>query len=113
MKFALHSEIVDGQIDGYRRNHAQIPEDLLALFAEAGIRDWTIWRSGHRLFHLVECDDFAAAMEVVNASQVNDRWQAEIGTFVAGFHDADGGPGFSPLEEIWDLAAQREGSPTP
>lgn len=108
MRIALHSEITPGHIDEYRARHARIPDELRELFDEAGIADWTIWRSGHRLFHLVECDDFDAAMAVVNASAANDRWQADIGRFVAVFHDRDGQEGFAPLDEVWSLQAQRE-----
>ena len=107
MRIALHSEIQPGHIDDYRAHHARIPEDLRAVFDEAGIAEWTIWRSGLRLFHLIECADFDAAMEVVNASQANERWQADIGRFVAIFHDRDGAEGFAPLEEVWSLSAQR------
>lgn len=107
MKVALHSEIVADGIEDYREHHERIPEELRAVFDEAGIAEWTIWRSGNRLFHLIECDDFEEAMRVVNAAPANDRWQRHIGRFVAGFLDADGHDGFAPLEEIWDLQHQR------
>ena len=84
MRVALHSTIVEGSIDEYRAQHATIPADLRALFGEAGIRDWTIWRSGRHLFHLVECDDFAHAMSVVEPHPANIAWQQDIGRFVAG-----------------------------
>lgn len=107
MRIALHSVIVEGAIDDYRSHHARIPEGLRDLFGVAGIEDWTIWRSGRNLFHLVECDDFEAAMRVVNASSVNDEWQADIGRFVEGFYGPDGEDGSTPIEQVWALAAQR------
>lgn len=107
MRIALHSVIVDGAIDDYRSHHARIPSDLRDLFGDAGIQDWTIWRSGRALFHLVECDDFAAAMRVIDAAPVNEAWQADIGRFVEDFHGPDGEVGFTPIEQIWTLSAQR------
>lgn len=107
MRIALHSVIVEGAIDDYRSHHARIPEGLRDLFGVAGIEDWTIWRSGRNLFHLVECDDFEAAMRVVNASSVNDEWQADIGRFVEGFYGPDGEDGSTPIEQVWALSAQR------
>ncbi|WAA66979.1 L-rhamnose mutarotase [Microbacterium oxydans] len=107
MRIALHSIIVEGAVDDYRSHHARVPDGLRDLFADAGIRDWTIWRSGRDLFHLVECDDFDAAMRIVDASAINDAWQADIGRFVEGFRGPDGDDGFTPIGQVWALSAQR------
>lgn len=111
MRYALHSTIAEGSIDDYRTHHAQIPDDLQELFTEVGIREWTIWRSGRQLFHLIECDDFATAMAKIDDHPANKRWQATIGPLVAEFYQADGTPGFAPIEEVWDLARQRDEDP--
>ena len=107
MRIALHSVIVDGAVDQDRSHHARIPDDLRDLFAEAGIHDWIIWRSGRNLFHLVECDDFDRAMRIVDAAPANAAWQADIGRFVDGFHGPDGEEGFLPIEQVWSLEDQR------
>lgn len=107
MRVALHSLIADGAIDDYRSHHARIPDDLRDLFAEAGIHDWIIWRSGRDLFHLIDCDDFDEAMRIVGAAPANDAWQADIGRFVEGFRGPDGEDGFTPIEQVWALAEQR------
>jgi L-rhamnose mutarotase len=46
-------------------------------------------------------------MRVVNASPVNDAWQADIGRFVEGFRGADGEDSFAPIEQVWALSVQR------
>lgn len=107
MRVALHSIIRPGAIDGYRSEHAKIPADLEGSFARLGIHDWTIWRSGDRLFHVVECDDFDAAMLALDSDPANVAWQQRIGEFVELFRDADGDVGISPIEEVWDLRRQR------
>lgn len=107
MRIALHSEIREGAVDDYRTHHARIPDGLVDAFSRLGIREWTIWRSGHRLFHLVECDDWDVAMQALRDEPADHAWQADIGRFVELFRDADGAEGTSPLELIWDLAAQR------
>ena len=38
----------------------------------------------------------------------NVRWQGDIGRYVEVFRGADGEEAFTPLEEVWDLAVQRE-----
>lgn len=107
MRVALHSELRDGAIDVYVERHARIPDDLVATFARVGIHDWTIWRSGTRLFHIVECDDWDAARAGLADDPADHAWQADIGRFVELFRDADGNEGTAPLAEVWDLRAQR------
>lgn len=107
MRIALHSTIIDGMVEEYRARHLRVPDDLVDLFARAGITDWTIWRSGGRLFHLVDCEDWEHAMEVVLADPADVRWQQEIGPLVAGFWGPDGAPGTAQLERVWSLSDQR------
>lgn len=106
MRIALHSEIREGGIDGYRMHHARIPDELAASFARVGIHDWTIWRSGRRLFHVVDCVDWDAALAALADDPADHAWQAEIGPFVELFRDTDGDEGLAPLERVWDLRAQ-------
>ncbi|MDR1513945.1 MAG: L-rhamnose mutarotase, partial [Propionibacteriaceae bacterium] len=90
MKVALHSVLHEGHEADYDRDHARVPDDLAALFARAGITDWSIWRSGRDLFHVVECaGDFAEAMAVVGPDEANVAWQEFIGVHVERFVPAD------------------------
>lgn len=107
MRIALHSEIRDGAVDDYRTHHRVIPDDLVATFARLGVHDWTIWRSGRHLFHLVDCDDWDAVQEGLRDDPADARWQADIGRYVELFRGADGEPGTAPLEHVWNLQAQR------
>ncbi|RIQ24368.1 L-rhamnose mutarotase [Jiangella rhizosphaerae] len=106
MRVALHSVLRPGTELDYDREHERIPDDLVASFARVGIHEWTIWRVVDRLFHLVECDDFDAAMRALASDPANERWQAHIGRFVDRFAGGtDGQP--APLPEVWDLGRQR------
>lgn len=106
-RIALHSEVRDGYVEA----HARIPDDLIEAFGRAGIHEWTIWRSGHHMFHLVVCDDWDAAIAALDREPANARWQESIGPYVEAYRDAYAEPGFSPLAVVWDLERQRaEGS---
>ncbi|SDY84795.1 L-rhamnose mutarotase [Herbiconiux ginsengi] len=111
MRVALHSLTRDGAESGYDQTHAVIPAALAARFAELGIHDWTIWRSGRHLFHLVECDDFLAAMAALDGDPVNAEWQATIGPFVDHFEVNGVGEGDAglPVPLVWRLRTQVEG----
>ena len=106
MIVALHSEIREGAVDAYRDAHVTIPDDLAATFARIGITDWSIWRSGRRLFHLVECDDWDAATTALATDPANAAWQATIGQYVVTFRGPVGVVGVAALEPVWQLREQ-------
>ncbi len=106
MKVTLHSMLREGHEDGYDRDHQVIPDDLAASFARLGIHDWQIWRSGLHLFHLVDCDDFAAAMAALEDDPANHRWQEFINVHVDHFEATGSGPGNQVLPRVWSLAEQ-------
>lgn len=106
MQVALHSILREGCESGYMDAHARIPEDLVRSFGRVGIHDWAIWRSGRDLFHLVDCDDFTAAMDALATDPANVRWQAFISRYVDHFV-ADQGTEAIILRQVWALSGQR------
>lgn len=119
VRYALRSRLVAGGEEAYEQAHATIPEDLVRSFARVGIASWTIWRSGHDLFHVVEADDLAAALSTLATDPADIQWQKTIGVFVEGFVGPDGERDTLPLPQVWDLreqmgsaAAPRDGVPS-
>jgi len=108
MRVALHSIVREGHEVGYEEAHATIPDDLVESFARVGIHDWTIWRSGRDLFHLVDCDDFASAMDALDSDEANARWQAFIGPYVHHFVTTGEGPAGMVVGQVWSLSQQRD-----
>ena len=101
---ALHSQVRPGRGPDYDRAHARIPDELVEAHRRAGIRDWSIWRSGDHLFHLVDCDDFDAAVRQLEHDPANQRWQAFIGDYVERLEIGDEG---SPaLALVWRMRDQ-------
>ena len=109
MRVALHSILREGHEDAYDAAHAAIPEDLVESFERVGIHDWQIWRSGRDLFHIVECDDFGAAMEALDGDPANLRWQESINRHVDHFVTTGPGADGMVLPLVWTLEAQRSG----
>jgi L-rhamnose mutarotase len=98
---ALRSLLRAGHEQGYDTAHERIPDDLMEAHRRAGIHDWQIWRSGRDLFHLVECDDFDAAMRDLELDPANARWQAFIGDYVDRFDPV-------PLPLVWRMRDQSD-----
>lgn len=108
---ALHSVLKDGHVEGYKRDHYRVPDELLTAFNSVGIRTWDIWRSGQHLFHLVTCTDFDAAMKTLENDPANQRWQAFIGVHTDRFEGPDGNKELAPSEVVWRMTEQQENPP--
>ncbi|WP_374008096.1 L-rhamnose mutarotase [Leifsonia sp. LS-T14] len=107
MRVALHSVLREGHEAAYDVAHAAIPHELVESFERVGIHDWQIWRSGLHLFHVVECDDFAAAMRALDDDPANQRWQRSINRHVDHFVTTGPGADGMVLPQVWTLTAQR------
>ncbi|ADB35879.1 protein of unknown function DUF718 [Kribbella flavida DSM 17836] len=103
-RLALHSRLIAGTEQSYEREHARVWPELITVMRAAGIDDWSIWRSGRDLFHLVECDDYEAAVARLADDPVDQRWQQHMSRFVEGFaQNADGG---RTLRHVWTMSEQ-------
>lgn len=105
MRIALHSVLREGREAAYEREHAAVPDDLLVALRQAGVRDWTIWRSGRHLFHLVDADDFARALDVLADDPADQAWQDHMAAFVDRF-EPGGDERTGALAKVWNLREQ-------
>jgi L-rhamnose mutarotase len=94
--------LLPGQEAEYRRRHAAVWPEMLAALRAAGVRDYSIFIHGTQLFAYLEVEDFAAFRASMAATDVNDRWQAEMAAVIdpltdpaTGFHQR--------LEEVFHL----------
>ena len=96
--FVLH--VRPARIDEYVEAHARVWPEMLQALRDAGIRNYTIFRDGNRVFGYFESDDLAAASAYLERQEVSTRWQdAMAGLLEERVPDA--GP--PPLEEIFRL----------
>src|SRR6266481_6249404 len=88
------------KIDEYVEAHRHVWPELLAALRAAGIRNYTIFRSGNDMFGYFEADDLDAAEAYLARQEISARWQDAMAELL----DArvpDGGP--PPLEEVFRL----------
>ena len=88
------------RIDEYVEAHRQVWPEMLAALSEAGIRNYTIFRSGNEMFGYFEADDFNEAEAFLAEQEVSARWQDAMAELLDE-RVPDGGP--PPLEEVFRL----------
>lgn len=55
-KYAWTAKVVKGKEAEYEKRHAEIWKKMKAVLKSAGIKNYTIWRSGDTLFGYYECE---------------------------------------------------------
>jgi len=88
------------KVDEYVEAHRHVWPDMLHALRDAGIRNYTIFRSGNLMFGYFESDDLQAAAAFMASLDVSSRWQDAM----AGLLEErvpDSGP--PPLEVIFRL----------
>ncbi|MFC5929950.1 L-rhamnose mutarotase [Cryobacterium melibiosiphilum] len=99
-------QVAPDRIEEYTRRHAAVWPDMLAALEATGWHNYSLFlRADGLLIGYFETDSLAAAQAGMAATEVNARWQAEMGEF---FVDLDGAPdaGFVQLTEVFHLEDQ-------
>ncbi len=94
------------RLDEYVRRHAAVWPDMLAALRDTGWGNYSLFvRPDGLLIGYFETDDLDAARSRMAVTDVNARWQAEMGEF---FVDLDVPPdeGFVRLAEVFNLDDQ-------
>ncbi|MFD8984759.1 L-rhamnose mutarotase [Streptomyces sp. NPDC059564] len=103
MKVALHTKVRTDRIEEYDAAHRQVPEELTAAIRGAGVSEWTIWRSGTDLFHVLEVRDYQAMIAELEKLPVNIAWQARMAELLDVVHDYSAQGADTTLPVVWEL----------
>jgi L-rhamnose mutarotase len=94
-------------LDEYRARHARVWPDMLRALRDAGWYRYSLFaRDDGLLVGCVEATDLAQAQAAMAATEVNGRWQAEMGRFFTGLEGRRPDEGLLVLEEIFNLEDQ-------
>lgn len=88
------------RIDEYVEAHAAVWPEMLDALRGAGIRNYSIFRSGNEVFGYFEADDLEAAGRHLAGQEVVTRWQDAMAELLEERVDESGAP---PLEQIFRL----------
>lgn len=91
-------------LDEYRRRHEAVWPEMLEALEASGWHDYSLFlRDDGLLVGVLETDDFRAALEAMEATDVNARWQAQMAPFFTGLDGDRPDEGMQPLPEIFHL----------
>jgi L-rhamnose mutarotase len=88
------------RLDEYVEAHRAVWPELLEALKGAGIRNYTIFRDGNRMFGYFEADDLDSAGRYLAEQEVVTRWQDAMAELLEERVPDEGPP---PLEEIFRL----------
>ena len=92
------------RLEEYKRRHAAVWPDMLQALRETGWRRYSLFlREDGLLVGYFETPDLKAAQEGMAASEVNARWQRDMGPFFENLGDKRPDEGFMRLEEVFHL----------
>ena len=88
----------------YRERHAVVWPEMRQALASTGWRNYSLFLSDTGIvIGYLECDDFEAALQAMEQTEVNARWQAEMGEFFTGLEGRRPDEGLLRLDEIFHL----------
>lgn len=102
-RVALHTRLRAEKVDEYEAAHREVPAELVAAIKSAGVSEWTIWRSGVDLFHVIDCDDYAGLLAALEQLPVNIAWQERMTDYLDVVHDYSADGAGSTLPVVWRL----------
>jgi L-rhamnose mutarotase len=89
----------------YRERHAAVWPEMLDALSATGWHNYSLFlREDGLLVGYLETDDFAAAQAAMAATDVNARWQAEMGGFFEALDGDRPDEAMRPLTEVFHLA---------
>jgi L-rhamnose mutarotase len=103
VRIALHTRVRADRVDDYEAAHRAVPPELTEAIRAAGAKAWTIWRSGTDLFHVIDCEDYAALLSYLSAQPVNAAWQARMAELLDVAHDYSASGADAGLPVVWEL----------
>jgi len=107
MRVCFQLQVKPDRVGEYRARHAAVWPDMLRALADTGWTNYSLFlRDDGLLIGYVETTSLEQAQAGMASTEVNTRWQAEMGEF---FEDLEGrapDEGFLVLDEIFHLEDQ-------
>jgi L-rhamnose mutarotase len=94
----------------YRERHAAVWPEMLHALRDSGWANYSLFaRPDGMLVGYVEADDLEAAQAAMARTEVNTRWQREMGKYFTGLDGRGPDESFELLTEVFHLEDQLNG----
>lgn len=91
----------------YAQRHAAVWPDMLHALADSGWHNYSLFaRPDGLLVGYVEAEDLDSAQAAMEATEVNARWQAEMGKYFTGLDGRRPDEGLLLLDRVFQLEDQ-------
>lgn len=104
---ALHTRLRPGMEEPYEEVHRVVPAELVRDLRARGVVEWRIWRHGRDLYHLVECEDYAAFAASAPTNVVAATWGERMDPFLEVQNDLSA-PDRNIMQPVWMMTANPE-----
>ena len=102
-------QVKPDRTEEYKGRHAAVWPEMLEALAATGWHNYSLFlREDGLLIGYFETPDLQAALAGMEATDVNERWQAEMTEFFVELGDARPDTGFRRLQEVFHLEDQLE-----
>jgi L-rhamnose mutarotase len=97
-------QVKPDRIAEYRERHAAVWPEMRDALIATGWRNYSLFLSDSGMvIGYLECDDFEAARHAMEQTDVNARWQAEMGELLHGLEGRRPDEGLLRLDEVFHL----------
>ena len=92
------------RIAEYRERHEAVWAEMLDALRRTGWRNYSLFiTDSGMLIGYLECEDFEASRRAMEETEVNARWQAEMGEFFVDLEGRRPDEGLLLLDEVFHL----------
>ena len=107
MRVCFQLQVRPDRLAAYRARHAAVWPEMLRALADTGWHNYSLFlRADGLLIGYVETSSLEEAQAGMAATEVNARWQAEMGEFFEELNGRNPDEGFLVLDEIFHLEDQ-------
>ncbi|WP_233558001.1 L-rhamnose mutarotase [Tessaracoccus antarcticus] len=105
-RYCIQLQVRPERLDEYKERHSAVWPDMLRALKSSGWHNYSLFlRPDGLLIGYVESPDLDAAQAAMAATEVNARWQAEMGKYFVNLSTTPD-EGFVRLEEVFHLETQ-------
>lgn len=108
-RYCFCLQVKPDRLDEYVERHRDVWPDMQAALRDSGWHNYSLFlRDDGLLVGYVEADDLEAAQQAMAATEVNERWQAQMTDYFTGIDGRPPDESFLLLREIFHLTPTKD-----